>query len=80
VQPFVTAPSLDTTATISVVAFSPSLPIMTHMLMVNRRDLCTASIRKRGTSASGRFGNPPLRRSGAAQRRFDALGRPEDTS
>jgi hypothetical protein len=39
VQPFLTAPSLDTSATISIVAFSVAIPLLAALVMVNWQEL-----------------------------------------
>jgi 4-hydroxybenzoate polyprenyltransferase len=38
VQPFLTAPALDLTAVISVVAFSVSIPLLAALMLVNRQE------------------------------------------
>jgi hypothetical protein len=38
VQPFLTAPSLDTSATISIVAFAVAIPLLAALVMVNRQE------------------------------------------
>jgi hypothetical protein len=38
VQPLISAPSLDVSATISVVAFSVAIPLLAALLMVNRQE------------------------------------------
>ena len=38
VQPFLTAPSLDVSATISVVAFAVAIPFLAALVMVNRQE------------------------------------------
>jgi hypothetical protein len=39
VQPFLTAPSLDLAATISVVAFSVAIPLLAGLILVNREEI-----------------------------------------
>jgi hypothetical protein len=38
VQPFLTASSLDTSATISIVAFAVAIPLLAALVMVNRQE------------------------------------------
>ena len=38
VQPFLTAPSLDTSAKVSIVAFSVAIPLLAALVMVNRQE------------------------------------------
>ena len=38
VQPFLTAPSLDTSAEISIVAFAVAIPFLAALVMVNRQE------------------------------------------
>jgi hypothetical protein len=39
VQPFLTAPSLDLAATITVVAFSVAIPLLAGLILVNREEI-----------------------------------------
>ena len=39
VQPFLTAPSLDTSAKISIVAFSVAIPLLAALVLVNRQEI-----------------------------------------
>jgi hypothetical protein len=39
VQPFLTAPSLDRSATICVVAFSVAIPLLAALVLVNRQEV-----------------------------------------
>jgi hypothetical protein len=39
VQPFLTAPTLDLAATISVVAFSVAIPLLAGLILVNREEI-----------------------------------------
>jgi hypothetical protein len=47
VQPFLTAPSLDVSAKISIVAFSVAIPLLAALVMVNRQE----AFRRRRTSS-----------------------------
>lgn len=47
VQPFLTAPSLDTSATICVVAFAIAIPLLAALIMINRHEI----FRRRRTSS-----------------------------
>lgn len=47
VQPFLTAPSLDASAKVSVIAFAVSIPLLAALVMVNRQE---AFRRRRTTS------------------------------
>jgi len=38
VQPFLTTPSLDTSATVSIVAFAVAIPLLSALVMVNRQE------------------------------------------
>jgi hypothetical protein len=38
VQPFLTAPSLDASAKVSIVAFSVAIPLLAALVMVNRQE------------------------------------------
>ena len=39
VQPFLTAPSLDTSATVCIVAFAVAIPLLAALVMVNRQEM-----------------------------------------
>jgi hypothetical protein len=39
VQPFITAPTLDVSARISVIAFSVAIPLLAALVMVNRQEI-----------------------------------------
>jgi cation transport ATPase len=47
VQPFLTAPSLDVSAKISIIAFSVAIPLLAALVMVNRQE----TFRRRRTSS-----------------------------
>lgn len=47
VQPFLTAPTLDTSATICVIAFAIAIPLLAALIMVNRHEI----FRRRRTSS-----------------------------